>query len=48
MRALQNLKRGAGGNPQATQDALAALRAIGLHDLARQVAVELILMDGDP
>ena len=45
-RALGHLKRGAGGNPQATQNALALLRKLGLSDLARQIAVELILMDG--
>ena len=44
-RALGHLKRGAGGNPQATQDSLALLKKLGLGDLARQVAVELILMD---
>ena len=46
-RALGSLKAGASGNPQATQDALALLRALGLEDFARQVAVELILMDGE-
>lgn len=45
-RALGHLKRGAGGNPQATQNALALLRKLGLSDMARQIAVELILMDG--
>jgi hypothetical protein len=45
-RALGHLKRDAGGNPQATQNALALLRKLGLSDLARQIAVELILMDG--
>ena len=45
-RALAHLKRGAGGNPQATQNALALLRKLGLEGLARQIAVELVLMDG--
>lgn len=45
-RALAHLKRGAGGNPQATQNALALLRKLGLDELARQIAVELVLMDG--
>lgn len=45
-RALEDLKRGAIGNPRATQQSLALLRQLGLEDLARQVAVELILIDG--
>ena len=45
-RALGHLKRGAAGNPRATQQSLALLRTLGLEELARQVAVELILMDG--
>lgn len=45
-RALGHLKRGAGGNPRATQNALALLRKLGLETLARQIAVELVLMDG--
>ncbi len=45
-RALSDLKRGAGGNPRATQQSLALLRQLGLDGLARQVAVELVLLDG--
>ena len=45
-RALQHLKRGAGGNPEATRQSLTLLRVLGLEALARQIAVELILMDG--
>jgi len=45
-RALEDLKRGAIGNPRATQQSLALLRQLGLEGLARQVAVELILIDG--
>lgn len=45
-RALGHLKRGAAGNPRATQQSLALLRTLGLEELARRVAVELILMDG--
>ena len=45
-RALEALKRGAVGNPRATRQSLALLRQLGLGDLARQVAVELILIDG--
>lgn len=45
-RALKDLKRGAGGNPRATQQSLTVLRQLGLEGLARQVAVELILIDG--
>lgn len=45
-RALQQLTREAGGNPQATEHSLALLRELGLEALARQIAVELVLMDG--
>ncbi len=45
-RALAHLKSDAGGNPQATQNALALLKKIGLGDLAQRVALELVLMDG--
>lgn len=46
-RALEQLSGGgAAGNPDATAQSLALLRAIGLDALARQIAVELILMEG--
>ena len=46
-RALEQLSDGgAAGNPDATAHSLALLRALGLEGLARQIAVELILMEG--
>lgn len=45
-RALSQLADGASGNPSTTEQSLAALRRIGLEDLARQIAVELILKEG--
>ncbi len=46
-RALEQLSLdGAAGNPDATTQALALLRALGLDALARQIAVELVLSDG--
>ena len=45
-RALDQLANGADGNPDTTAQSLAALRRIGLADLARQIAVELILKEG--
>lgn len=46
LRALKHLKHGASGNPQSLQNALTLLRKIGLEPLARQIAVELVLMEG--
>ncbi len=46
LRALAALAEGASGNPETTVQALTALRQIGLNDLARQIAVELILIEG--
>ena len=46
LRALSALMEGAAGNPDATTDALALLRALGLGALAQQVAVELVLTEG--
>ncbi len=46
LRALQQLMDGAAGNPRATSQSLALLRKLGLEGLARQVAVELILIEG--
>ncbi len=45
-RALAQLIDGAAGNPDATAHSLALLRQLGLEALARQIAVELILMEG--
>ena len=45
-RALSQLSEGAAGNPDATAHSLALLRMLGLEALARQLAVELILLDG--
>lgn len=45
-RALDQLADGATGNPDTTAQSLAALRRIGLADLARQIAVELVLREG--
>lgn len=45
-RALDQLAEGATGNPDTTANSLAALRRIGLEDLARQIAVELVLREG--
>ncbi len=45
-RALDQLAEGATGNPDTTAQSLAALRRIGLQDLARQIAVELVLIEG--
>jgi len=45
-RALGALTAGAGGNPMTTTQALTALRQIGLEKLARQIAVELLLIEG--
>ena len=46
-RALEQLSGGgAAGNPDATAQSLALLRALGLDALARRVAIELILMEG--
>lgn len=44
--ALADLMDGAGGNPDRTAHALALLRFMGLVDLARQTAVELLLKEG--
>lgn len=44
-RALAQLNEGAAGNPNATANSLAYLRTLGLDGLARQIAVELILME---
>lgn len=46
LRALATMMEGAAGNPDASADALALLRTLGLEALARQVAVELILTEG--
>jgi hypothetical protein len=46
LKAMSLLMDGAAGNPDATADALALLRVLGLEQLARQVAIELILQDG--
>lgn len=46
MRALSQLSSGAAGNPDATARSLALLRKLGLEALARQLAVELVLMEG--
>jgi len=45
-RALAQLAEGATGNPNTTAQSLTALRRIGLEDLARQIAVELVLKEG--
>ncbi len=45
-RALDQLAEGANGNPDTTANSLAALRRIGMDDLARQIAVELVLKEG--
>ncbi|MBT8408476.1 MAG: hypothetical protein KJN93_02485 [Alphaproteobacteria bacterium] len=45
-RALAQLSTGAAGNPDATAHSLALLRTLGLEALARQLAVELVLMEG--
>ncbi len=45
-RALDQLAEGANGNPDTTANSLAALRRIGLGNLAQQVAVELVLKEG--
>ena len=45
-RAIAQLQDGAAGNPDATAHSLALLNHIGLSDLARQIAVELVLMEG--
>ncbi len=45
-RALDQLADGATGNPDTTANSLAALRRIGLEELARQIAVELVLREG--
>ena len=45
-RALDHLADGANGNPDTTAQSLAALRRLGLDDLARQIAVELVLKEG--
>ncbi|MEO1536517.1 MAG: hypothetical protein AAFR73_02205 [Pseudomonadota bacterium] len=47
LRALDQLADGATGNPETTAQSLAALRKIGLHDLARQIAIEVILKEGE-
>jgi len=47
LRALAVLSDGAAGNPDAAGDALALLRSLGLGGLARQVAVELLLKEGE-
>lgn len=47
LRAMaQLMEGGAAGNPEATAQSLALLRELGLGALARQVAVELVLMEG--
>lgn len=46
LRALAQLADGAGGNPGVTAQSLATLRRLGLDDLARRVAVELVLLEG--
>lgn len=46
LRAMSVLMDGAAGNPDATADAIALLRALGLEALAQQVAVELVLAEG--
>lgn len=46
LRALAQLSEGAAGNPDATAHSLTLLRKLGLEDLARQIAVELVLMEG--
>lgn len=46
LRAVSQLMDGAAGNPDATANSLALLRALGLGTLARQIAVELVLMEG--
>lgn len=45
-RALEQLSDGAAGNPDATAQSLAVLKALGLEPLARRIAVELILAEG--
>ena len=44
--ALSVLMEGAAGNPDQTANALALLRSLGLEDLARQAAVEVLLKEG--
>ncbi|AZQ66266.1 hypothetical protein EF888_03430 [Silicimonas algicola] len=46
LRAVSQLMDGAAGNPDLTAQSLALLRHLGLEALARQVAVELVLMEG--
>ncbi|MEM6386976.1 MAG: hypothetical protein AAF718_12160 [Pseudomonadota bacterium] len=46
LRAFEYLSDGAPGNPNITSQALTAVRQLGLNDLARQIAVELILKEG--
>ena len=45
LRAVAQLMDGAAGNPDLTGQSLALLRHLGLAGLARQVAVELVLME---
>ena len=45
-RAIAQLSEGAAGNPDATAHSLMLLRVLGLDALARQIAVELVLMEG--
>lgn len=45
-RALAQLADGATGNPNTTSLSLAALKRIGLEELARQIAIELVLIEG--
>lgn len=45
-RAMGQLTDGAAGNPNATAASLGLLKTLGLEALARQIAVELVLMEG--
>lgn len=46
LQAVAALSESASGNPEGVADALALLRAMKLEELARQVAVELVLTEG--
>jgi hypothetical protein len=47
LRAMALFGSGAAGNGQDLTDAIATLRAIGLEDLARRAALELIVLDSE-
>lgn len=46
LRAISRLDRGARGNPGEVMAGLAALRALGLEDVARRAALQLVLLPG--